>query len=109
MHGAYARNTDPDTSHIAAANVNINHREAEVLRCIKISGFMGATRDEIALMAGMETTKDTISPRMVPLLKKGLIKRYRKGRKYFKRRGVTTGNVQIVNFATEFYDLERFL
>ena len=106
MHGAFARNTDPDTSHMAAAGVNVNEREAVVLACIRANGWMGATRDEIALMAHMETTKDTISPRMIPLIEKGLVKRCGKGRRYLKREGAITGIMQTVNFATEFYDLE---
>lgn len=109
MVGAYARNTDPETSHIAANSINVTELEESVLARIKENRWKGATLDEIVITQKSESEKCTVSPRMVSLLDKGLIKRHQNGTRYFKRRGVLTNKMQIVNFATEFYDLERFL
>lgn len=72
---AYARNTDPDTS-VEAADAMKDHLgeiEGQVYRLLKadaISDF-GLTVPEIAM--ALKLPRDTISPRMKALTKRGLI------------------------------------
>lgn len=68
---AYARNTDPDTSHEAAERVDANYSERIVLLALKSIGQ--ATVKEISRYAGIHEW--TISPRMKPLEEKGLVQR----------------------------------
>lgn len=67
---ALARSTDPQTSHDAAKVVNVSHTELAVL--IPLSRHpMGLTVSEIAEKASFP--RDSISPRMRPLLAKKMI------------------------------------
>lgn len=72
MFGAYARTTDPDTSHEAAARVNVTALEATALRGLALLGGEGTSK-EIARAVGKEWT--TISPRMKPLERQGKVVR----------------------------------
>lgn len=65
---ALARNTDPQTSHDAAHRVDTNRLEGMVMRALE----HGAKNSkEIAEFLGVD--KWSISPRMAPLVKKGLV------------------------------------
>lgn len=69
---AYARNTDPDTS-VEAADAMHGHLgdiEAKVLATLKNDPF-GLTVPEIATI--LDLPRDTVSPRMKALVKRGLI------------------------------------
>lgn len=67
---AYARATDPRTSHAAAASVNVPEKELAVLRCLAAMPS-GGTVDEVTRRSGID--KVTVSPRFKPLLEKGFI------------------------------------
>jgi len=69
MDTALARNTDPETSHIAAACVDVTKREAEVIETMKAHGNL--TAPEIAQHLGI--SRDSVSPRMKPLVRKGRV------------------------------------
>ena len=70
-----ARNTDPLTSHAAAASISVADMEFAVLRVIARSGSNGRTWKEQEQNCNLP--RQTISPRWRPLCKKGLIeKRY---------------------------------
>lgn len=71
---AFARSTDPGTSHAAARSVEpkVNAMEQRVAQAIIAAGDNGRTWDEIALDTGID--KATVSPRFKPLRKKNLIK-----------------------------------
>jgi len=68
-----ARNSDPNTSHRAAARVDSTRLQKLVLATLLKVGVRGATTKEIAVMTG--NIRDTISPRMVDLEAKGCIAR----------------------------------
>ena len=70
---AYARSTDPDTSHDAAASVDphLPNLEDTVYAAIKSRGDRGATCDEIVDLTGLNW--NTVSPRLKPLRNKKLI------------------------------------
>jgi DNA-binding transcriptional regulator GbsR (MarR family) len=68
---ALARNSDPETSHEAAASVNVTNLEAEVLAVLRANP-LGLTVDELTKATGLE--KVTVSPRMRPLCSKKLVK-----------------------------------
>jgi DNA-binding MarR family transcriptional regulator len=72
---AFARASDPVTSHLAAADIAVRlpELEEEVLRAVKIAGAYGATLDEICAVTGLD--KVTTSPRLKPLERKGLVRR----------------------------------
>lgn len=70
---ALARTSDPETSHGAAAEVNVNHLEAEVCRAVGHYGQHGANCWEVACFLGLSL--QSITPRMAPLRKKGKLKR----------------------------------
>ena len=72
-----ARRSDPATSHIAALTVDANRLEKVVLSSLLEHRF-GLTVKEIAAETGID--KWSISPRMSPLEKKGLIHRTEKRR-----------------------------
>ena len=79
---AYARNTDPETSHLAARSISgkcVTKIEAEVLGVILSSGSNGATVWEIESMTGIRN--GSVSPRTAPLCRKGLIVNSGKRRK----------------------------
>ena len=69
---AYARRTDLATSHEAALRVDATKREADTLCGLKKLGGTGTSR-EIARAIGVHEW--SISPRMKPLERKGLINR----------------------------------
>lgn len=71
---AFARSSDPVTSHAAAAKTTrvVNHLEAEVYEAIKVAGARGATWDELGASTGID--KASISPRFKPLRTKMLIR-----------------------------------
>jgi hypothetical protein len=69
--GAYARNTDPSTSHWAAKTVDVTYLEGVVLNAIKKYPTLGLTQDELVEVTGLPT--NTITPRFATLLSKGLI------------------------------------
>lgn len=75
---AHARNTDPDTSHAAAAYVegHLPHLEGVVLEWLQ--NHPPGTVDDIALGTGLQT--ETVSPRMRPLERKGFIRATEKRR-----------------------------
>lgn len=66
---ALARRTDPETSHQAAARVNVTKREQVVLDALDEYGPM--TSEELAAATGTEIP--AITPRFRPLANKGLI------------------------------------
>lgn len=68
-HGAYARASDPSTSHEAAALVEANRLERVVLDYLRVYGPM--TMYELAGLSKVEI--QTITPRFHPLQEKGLI------------------------------------
>jgi DNA-binding MarR family transcriptional regulator len=96
---AYARNSDPSTSHAAAASVDdiVTRMEFAVREGIVRTGGRGATWDELHALTGID--KASISPRFKPLREKGLIQ-WRTGEdgKVIKRSG-HSGRGQIVWFA----------
>lgn len=68
--GAFARCTDPVTSHRAAATVDTSALEDIVLGYLR-ERLGGATSYEIASVLRMSLV--TVSPRLRPLVKKGLV------------------------------------
>jgi hypothetical protein len=70
---AHARNTDPGTSHAAARSVRAeaNDLEAIVSRSIARRGDRGMICDEI--VDATQLNWNTVSPRLRPLCKKGII------------------------------------
>lgn len=74
MSRALARNSDPATSHRAAARVThkVSKLESAVFRVLKKSKIDLTVR-EISEISGID--KWSVSPRMVPLELKGLIER----------------------------------
>lgn len=71
---AFARNTDPSTSHSAAHDFeqHVTKSEMTVLNFIASCGNHGATIDEIVSGTGMQ--KVSASPRLKPLEKKNMVK-----------------------------------
>jgi hypothetical protein len=67
---ALARNTDPPTSHEAAASVDVTRRERAVEETLRALGR--ANTKEIARAMGVP--RDSVSPRMGPLVKKGRVR-----------------------------------
>ena len=65
-----ARNTDPSTSHLAAAHVNTVDLEAKFIATLRRIGHP-LTTTEIAVVCGYP--RDSFSPRAIPLLEKRLI------------------------------------
>lgn len=65
---AYARRSDPDTSHEAAESVKLSQLEAVVLEALK-QFQNGATASE--LCAHLEMEWQSVSPRLAPLCRKG--------------------------------------
>jgi len=68
---AFARATDPTTSHAGAATVDVNALERMVVVSLRASG--PATSTQVAERIGRD--KWSISPRFAPLEAKGLIVR----------------------------------
>lgn len=67
---ALARHSDPSTSHEAAASIAVSHLEGIVLDMLRRYSF-GATSFELAEALGMSLV--TVSPRLKPLVDKGLV------------------------------------
>jgi predicted transcriptional regulator len=67
---ASARNSDPLTSDLAADSVNVTRLEEIALRTIRMAP-QGLTSEELARETGMSLV--TVSPRLRPLLEKGLV------------------------------------
>jgi DNA-binding MarR family transcriptional regulator len=74
---AYARRDDPETSHEAAKKVDATKREKQAIDGLRGLGGEGNSK-EIAAFMGVD--KWSISPRMKPLEKKGLVERTEKRR-----------------------------
>lgn len=68
---AYARNTDPATSHAAAEKVRVNPCERAVLATLTLYGPL--TSHEIATRSGLSLV--TVSPRMKRLEERALVAR----------------------------------
>lgn len=71
---AYARRSDPETSHDAADDLRgkkANHLEQIVLGAIREAGERGLTNHEIVAKTGL--TWNCCSPRTRPLCRKGFI------------------------------------
>ena len=70
---AYARNTDPDTSHDAAESIEGDHAarmEKIALEAISASPF-GLNNQELVSATGLPWP--SITPRVAPLVRKGLV------------------------------------
>jgi hypothetical protein len=66
-----ARDTDPVTSHNAAASVNATRLEAMVYQAVHSFGADGAIAEEIKLRLNMDY--NSVTPRIRPLINKGLL------------------------------------
>jgi hypothetical protein len=71
METALARNTDPETSHAAAASVKIQDAEAIVLRAIEAAGDKGLIAAELPGATGLPL--NTVSARTRPLANRNMI------------------------------------
>lgn len=69
---AVARTSDPSTSHDAAASVHSTSLEAKILDKLKSYAAPGATTYELA--AALALSLVSVSPRMKPMQKKGLVR-----------------------------------
>ena len=71
--GAYARNTDPETSHKAKERVEhiLNEIEQDVYYCARRAGDRGVTTAEVCQQTGRHAW--SISPRFAPLRKYGYL------------------------------------
>src|SRR5579859_4550185 len=69
---AFARATDPDTARAAAASIDVTRLEGLILDKLRRYSAPGATTFELAEVLGLEVI--SVSPRMKPLQKKGLIR-----------------------------------
>ena len=69
---AFARATDPQTSHDAARTVDVTLREAQALKGLSMLGGSGTSR-QVAEVVGVD--KWSISPRFKPLEAKGRVRR----------------------------------
>lgn len=67
---AHARATDPETSHAAAASVEPTELELLVLAALGVRP-RGCTSSELSDFLGIERV--SVSPRLAPLARKGLI------------------------------------
>jgi predicted transcriptional regulator len=72
---AFARGTDPETSHEAAARVPVSDLEERVARIVRIYGPpRGLPMCVVEIHARLpELSIDTVSPRMIRLVEKGLL------------------------------------
>lgn len=68
---AKARVSDPGTSHEAAESIRPTELEMVVLEGLRQCGDRGATSDELGAQLKMD--RDSVSPRMKPLIKKGYV------------------------------------
>ena len=91
MEHGLARNSDPETSHEAARSVAISYLEGKVLGALNEADD-GHTTEELSDLLGLPRV--TVSPRMAPLVRKGLV--YASA----KRRRGNSGRNSIVFYAT---------
>ena len=70
LHEAYARASDPETSHDAAKSVESNRLQTICLKAIRTASN-GLTTEELAEVTNLPLV--TVSPRMRPLAEMGLI------------------------------------
>lgn len=68
------RNSDPPTSHNAAALIDAPKLQGQCLAAVKASRHYGLTTHEIADQTGIEW--QSVTPRMVQLEEKGLVRRW---------------------------------
>lgn len=66
-----ARNTDPHTSHEAAASVDVEGLKAVILKAMEEAGSRGVTNDDCVIITGKH--RDSLSPRFAQLLDEGKI------------------------------------
>ena len=98
LDGAYARHTDPHTSHEAARSIQVTDLESVVLGALRALG--PSTSHEVAEYTGLDLV--TVSPRFKPLEKKGLVKRKlegfdaEKGRYIYQTRIGKSGRASVV-------------
>jgi len=96
--GAFARKSDPATSHAAAGSLPpeaVTKLERIVYEAICSQGLRGATWDEVAKLTGLD--KASISPRWKPLCRKKLIKELRdEYREVITRHGLRSNRGQTV-------------
>ena len=69
-HAAYARTHDPSTSHEAAKRVNVTKKENAAMRGLRFLGGRGNSKEAADAVGEHEWS---ISPRMKPLERKGLV------------------------------------
>jgi predicted HTH transcriptional regulator len=67
---SYARDTDPDTSQDAADSISIQYMEGLVMDAV--AKFGAATSQEVA--AVLSLSRDSVSPRIAALCRKGLMR-----------------------------------
>lgn len=72
-----ARHSDPSTSHDAARSLSTTHLEDLVFDAVRDSGSVGVTLDDLVQITNLE--KVTVSPRLAPLERKGLV--FRQGKR----------------------------
>lgn len=94
------RTTDPDTSVDAAITVNATKLELIVLEAIKMHTKYGANCDQLDQYLP-EVRASSISPRLKPLIDKGLITV--DGR---TRKALYSNKQQRIHWATEYYQPE---
>lgn len=68
---AYARRTDPETSHEAAASIEPSRLEGEVYEALRRFREGATTRE---LSKSMNLDWGSVTPRIAPLRRKGLVK-----------------------------------
>jgi len=90
---AYARRTDPETSHEAAAKVNIPKSRQVTLDALTNHGPM--TNEQVGLITGVDLT--SISPTFRPLARMGLIREQRHPDGTLKKqKGLRSNNMRII-------------
>jgi len=91
--GAFARRTDPETSHEAAAKVNVTKSRQKTLDALVEYGPM--TNEEASVNTGIPLT--SISPTFRPLARMGLIREQRNPDGTLKKKkGLNSNNMRIV-------------
>lgn len=75
---AMARTEDPQTSQDAAASVNVQQQEDWIEKLLRQAGDDGLTTAEMGELTGR--TRDSFSPRMKPMERKGVVVRTGKRR-----------------------------
>ncbi len=85
-----SRKTDPKTSHDAGNSIEVTEREFEVLKTMR-QRRRALTTVEISEFSGIPLW--TVSPRMKPLEKKGLVQRAGTKRNEISNRNMTTWKI----------------